>query len=70
MISKSWNNENIKNILPWYISQNGFFVNKLLLSLREVIFSEQEFFANIFVSDIKYNSLESQNNNLSNLFND
>lgn len=42
------------NSLSEYISQDKLFASELLLFLRDVRFSKQEFFIDISVSDIKY----------------
>ena len=48
--------------------EDGIFRSKLLSSLREIRFSEQEFPASILISNIKYDHLRSQNDNLIYLF--
>ena len=51
-------------MLPRCTLYNGLIISKLLLFLREVRFSEEEFFASIPISYIKYDYPESQNHNL------
>lgn len=70
LISKSLDNESIKNMLPRYISQDGLLVNELLSSLKKIRFSKQEFSISTPVSDIKYDHAGSQNNDNFYLFND
>lgn len=40
LVSKSLDNESVKNILSGYISQDGLLANKSSLSLREVRFNK------------------------------
>ena len=50
------------------ISQDGLLESELSSSLREIRFSKREFFTGTLVSNIKYNYLRSQNDNLFYLF--
>ncbi len=60
----------VKDGLSRRIPQDGLLTSELSSSLREVRFSEQEFPADIPISDIKYHHPGSQNNNPFYLFND
>lgn len=70
MLGKSLNNKIVRNILLRRISQDWFLANKLSSFLREVKFSEQEFFTSIPISNIKYDYLRSKNNDFFYLIND
>ena len=69
-VSKSSDNESIRDMLPRHTSQNGFLESELSSFLREIRFSKQEFPAGTPVSDIKYDYPGSQNNNSFYPFND
>lgn len=56
-------------MLSQYILQDRFFVNKLLLFLKKIWLSEQNIFAGIYISNIKFNYPKSQNINIYYLFN-
>lgn len=59
-----------KDRLLEHILQDGLFARKLLLILKEVRFSEQEFPTSKLILNIKYHYLGFWNNNLFYLFND
>ena len=63
LVDKSSDHKNVKNILLKHTPQNRLFANELSFSLKEVWLSKQEFLASIPISNLKYNYLESQNNN-------
>ena len=64
LVGKSWDNKSVRNMLPKRPPQDGLHASELLSSLKEVWFSEQKFLAGTPVSNIKYNYLGSQNNNI------
>lgn len=59
LVSKSSDNESIRDGLPRRTPQDRLLGNDLSSSLRKVMFNEQEFLANIPLSNIKYNHLRS-----------
>lgn len=69
LISKNSNIKSyIRDSLLKHIFQDGLLRNKLLSSPKKVRFNIQEFSINILISNIKYLSPRSQNNNLFYLF--
>lgn len=54
MIDKSLDNKNIKYKLLRHVSQNGLFINKLILSLRKFRLNDQKFIADKPILNIKY----------------
>ena len=70
MVDKSSDNKSVRNMLPKYTPQDGLFRSKSSSFFREFRFSEQEFPTGTPVSNIKYDHLGSQNNNLFYPFND
>ena len=71
LVDKSSNiRSRVRDNLSKRTPQDGVFASELLLSLREVRFSEQEFPVSKPISDIKYHHLSSQKNNPFHPFND
>ena len=69
MESKNLDTRNcVRDGLSGCIPQAGLFKNKLLSSLIEVKFNDQEFITSTLVSNIKYNHPRFQNNNIFYLF--
>lgn len=69
-INKNLDTKNYtRNSLSKHMSLDGLLVNNLLSSLRKFKFSEQKFYVSKLLSNIKYHSPGTQNNNLFHLFN-
>lgn len=63
MVGKSLDTgSRVKNNLSKHIPQDKLFISESLSFLREIRFHEQEFFAEIPISNIKYYDLSTHNN--------